>query len=332
MGEGIIFSIIIPFKKWSPYLDECLTHIQQLKFKFYEVILLPDGELEIPRVYNNINFQVISTGEINPALKRDQGAEKALGKYLAFLDDDAYPRYDWLDVAESVFLSQKDVGAIGGPGVTPNTDSYWARVSGAVFLSPISGGFPERYVPIPPYRSVDDWPSVNLIVRKSVFDQIEGFDSNYWPGEDTLFCLKIIRDTSFKIMYVPDLLVWHHRRPGLQKHLRQVGNYGMHRGYFTKIYPETSRRFKFFIPALWLIFVLAGPACSFLFSWAWFLYLMGWGAYLVAIGFCFRDILRHEPAWVVLGAAPYILLTHLWYGTKFIQGLTTQTLQSSLGR
>ena len=332
MDDAVVFSIIIPFRTWSPYLDECLTHIQQLRFKSYEVVLLPDEEMEVPRVYNDIQFQVIPTGKVNPAVKRDRGSEKALGRYLAFIDDDAYPSDDWLDVADRVLSSQEDVGAIGGPGITPKTDSFWARVSGAVFLSPTSGGFPERYVPTPPSRPVDDWPSVNLIVKKDVFAQVGGFDSNYWPGEDTLFCLRIIRDTQFKILYVPDLIVWQHRRPGLQKHLRQVGNYGMHRGYFSKKYPETSRRFKYFIPALWLVFVFGGLIGSAIFPWVGLLYLSGWGAYLLVLGLCWRDILQHEPVYVALGAAPYILLTHLWYGAKFMQGLTTQNLQSSLGR
>ena len=71
----MVFSIIIPFKAWSPDLDECLSCIRQLKFKSYEVVLLPDYELQIPGIYDDIHFQVIPTGEVNPAFKRDLGSK-----------------------------------------------------------------------------------------------------------------------------------------------------------------------------------------------------------------------------------------------------------------
>ena len=127
MTESILFSIIIPFKKWSSDLDECLAHIGQLKFKSYEVLLLPDDDMMVPEAYGDIRFQVIPTGAVNPAIKRDKGSEKAMGEYLAFIDDDAYPNDDWLDVAHRIFSSQENVGALGGPGITPKTDPFWAR-------------------------------------------------------------------------------------------------------------------------------------------------------------------------------------------------------------
>ena len=258
--------------------------------------------------------------------------KKRGGLYLAFIDDDAYPQSDWLDVANQILISHSDVGAIGGPGITPKNDPFWARVSGAFFLSVTSGGFPERYVSCPPCKSVDDWPSVNLIVRKSVYELIGGFDSNYWPGEDTLFCLKIIKQAKLKILYVPNLVVWHHKRPGLMKHLRQVGNYGKHRGYFVKNYPETSCRIKYFIPTLWLVFVLLGVTLSSVSPWLEWTYLVGWLAYFIVLVFSWKEIMRFEPITIAIGATPYIFLSHLWYGGKFLEGLLSSELKRSLGR
>ena len=161
------FSIIIPFKTWSNDLDECLVHIDKMSFQSYEVILLPDEQLKLPDNYANMPMKIIPTTAVSPAIKRDIGAENASGQYLAFIDDDAYPQADWLDVADRFLSKQEAVGAIiGGPAITPKSDPFWARVSGSVFLSKLSGGFPERYVSKPPVKEVDDWPSVNLIVKK----------------------------------------------------------------------------------------------------------------------------------------------------------------------
>jgi GT2 family glycosyltransferase len=332
MSEPALFSIIIPFKSWSPDLDECLLHIGRLSSKNYEILLLPDDVLSLPEKYSNLPIEVFPTGEVNPAIKRDMAAEKASGEFLAFIDDDAYPQPDWLEIAQHYFSEHPDVGAIGGPAITPKNDPYWARVSGAVFLSPVSGGNPERYVSCPPGHKVDDWPSVNLIVRKDAFLKAGGFDSKYWPGEDTLFCMKLIEQADCKIIYVPELVVWHHRRPGLPKHLRQIGNYGLHRGFFAKKFPKTSRKFKYFIPSLWVCFLVIGMLLSLASKWAGILYLAGWAVYLFALGISWKDIRKHEPLSVALGAVPYIILTHIWYGTRFVMGLTSRELRSSLGR
>ena len=326
------FSIIIPLKKWSSDLDECLIQIQKLSFKNFEVILLPDDPVEIPAVYQAMSISIIPTGAINPALKRDQGVSDSEGKYLAFIDDDAYPKNNWLDIAYKIFDTQPNTGAVGGPAITPNTDPFWARVSGAVFLSRFSGGFPERYIPKPPARVVNDWPSVNLIVRREIFEAVGGFDSEFWPGEDTLFCQKISQKTSKIILYEPELIIWHHRRKELQKHLRQIGNYGLHRGYFTKIFSGNSRKFIYFIPSLWVVFVLTGFVISLFIKWIFIFYLAGWISYFIVLAISLKDICRYETKSVGYCAIPYILLTHLWYGIKFVQGLITTKLISSLGR
>ena len=131
MNDPTAFSIIIPFKSWSTDLDECLSHIGNLSSKNYEIVLLPDDFLSLPEQYSDLPIEVLPTGEVNPAIKRDMAAEKARGKFLAFIDDDAYPQSDWLDTAFNFFSKHPDVGAIGGPAITPKNDPYWARVSGS---------------------------------------------------------------------------------------------------------------------------------------------------------------------------------------------------------
>ena len=331
-NEPIIFSIIIPFKSWSYNLEVCLKFIRKLTFKEFELILLPDNEMTLIEEFRDLPIALYPTGKVNPAIKRDLGGEKAKGQFLAFIDDDAYPQFDWLNLAIKIFKTEKEVGAIGGPAVTPKTDPFWARVSGAVFLSRTSGGFPERYIPCPPMKVVDDWPTVNLIVRRSVFNQVTGFGSKFWPGEDTLFCLKIISKTSKKILYVPELIVWHHRRSELHKHLYQVGNYGLHRGHFARVFPETSRKVIYFLPTLWVIFTLTGPILFTLSHSTFILYLGGWVLYLLALAISFIQICRYESTLVAFATIPYILLSHLWYGIKFVQGFATKNLKSRLGR
>ena len=50
--------------------------------------------------------------------------EKAEGKYLAFIDDDAYPRKDWLKNAVKYFDSSRKIGIVGGPNLTPREANF----------------------------------------------------------------------------------------------------------------------------------------------------------------------------------------------------------------
>ena len=339
MLDAPLFSIIIPFKTPGPYLAESLPHLLALAETDFEIILLPDLPMNVAAYTDDPRVRAIPTGAVSPAIKRDLGAAAALGAYLAFIDDDAYPDRGWLSVARAAFERDPELAAVGGPAVTPPDDPFWARASGAVFLSRLTG-FPERYRPTPPRRFVDDWPTVNLIVSREAFFDVGGFDTACWPGEDTKFCLDLVHKKGGRILYLPELLVWHHRRPGLAKHLRQVGNYGLHRGHFVRIHPETSRRLKYFAPSAWVCFLA--------FSLVYFFFYLadgsspcpvaaaavatGYAAYGAFLLLVLADLLRFESPAVALAAIPFVALTHVWYGLRFLVGLSKKRLTSSLGR
>ena len=338
LPDAPLFSIIIPFKALGPYLAESLPHLLALLEPSFEVILLPDAPMDVSAWTDDPRVRAVPTGAVSPALKRDRGAEVSLGEYLAFIDDDAYPDPAWLTVARIAFEDHPRLAAVGGPAVTPADDPFWARASGAVFLSRLTG-FPERYRPTPPSRDVDDWPTVNLIVRRDAFFAVGGFDTACWPGEDTKFCLDLVYKKGGVIRYLPELFVWHHRRPGLKKHLRQVGNYGLHRGHFVRVHPETSRRVRYFLPAAWVVFLVAAvlhglAVLAGLPVWGCggALIGLGFGAYALFLVFILCDLLRFEPLPVALAAMPFVALTHAWYGLRFLLGLTKKKLISSLGR
>jgi len=239
-----------------------------------------------------------------------------------FLDDDSYPEPNLLSVAVTEFGNGHV--ALGGPAVTPPTDTFLQKVSGAVFSSKLTGGSPERYRPVGPERLVDDWPSVNLMVRRDVFLSVGGFDSPYWPGEDTFLCLKLKR-AGHHVLYVPRMIVWHHRREGLGRHMRQVGAYGLHRGYFARHLPETSRRPQYFLPSAVFLLLLFLPAAVILPSPLRELVLAAGAIYGLGVLAGAVDLVRNNGFSVAVAAIPYVIATHLAYGYSFIRGITKRT-------
>lgn len=312
-----LISVIIPVKNWNEYLEENVKHLLKGSYQNFEVIILMDKKSKI----SYPKTKIIATGNIGPAEKRDMGAKKAKGDIFAFIDDDAYPASDWLKNA-LFFLKKENVAAVCGPGVTPSSDSIYQKVSGVVSASLIGGGpYAYRFIP-QKERFVDDYPSMNLIIKKTDFWKIGGFDNSYWPGEDTKLCLDIIEKLKKKILYHPDILVYHHRRPIFKKHLLQNGRYGLHRGYFAKVLPLTSLRPSYFIPSCLLFGFLFFPLL-WIFNIKAILLLDA----LLILLYLFVVVLtaisvfpREKDIRISILLVPAIVATHLFYGIKFIQG------------
>jgi len=313
-------SIIIPAKANNPYLEECISHCKKLDYSPYEIIILPDNPL--PTNWEDV--KVVPTGPVGPSEKRDKGMKKAKGEILAFLDDDAFPSPDWLKNAAGHFQNV-EVAAVGGPAVTPPSDTLRQKASGFVYSSFWGGGNHRyRYFPTS-LRQVDDYPTCNLLVRKSILEELGGFGSFFWPGEDTILCLNITQKLGQKIIYDPGVLVYHHRRPLFLPHLKQIKNYALHRGYFVKHFPETSLRLSYFFPFLLLLGLAGGAVISLFSSLIRLLFLIVIFLYLILT---FLSALESKSMKIVSLVFLGIILTHLTYGTFFIQGLLVGKLQN----
>ncbi len=306
-------SIIIPVKRINQYIRESIPHLLNLDYDDYEILILPDEKEELD------NIRIIPTGNVGPAQKRDIGAKHAKGEILAFLDDDSYPRKDWLRNLVKHFSNEK-IAAVGGPAVTPSNDNKRQKASGAVLSSFIGGGgVTYRYIPGKKVMEVDDFPTVNLSVRKDIFEKIGGFDTHYWPGEDTKLCLDII-NLKYKIIYDPSVVVYHHRRELFLPHLKQIFSYSIHRGFFVKKFPKTSLRLGYFIPTFFVLFLVFGAVLSFLIPYFNYFYVFIMGLYFAML--LFTSIAKRN-----LLVIPGILFTHLVYGVGFVKGLSARRLK-----
>jgi cellulose synthase/poly-beta-1,6-N-acetylglucosamine synthase-like glycosyltransferase len=286
--------------------------------------VLPDFECSLPKNYK-YSLSVIPTGKVRPAEKRNVGIAAAKGEIVSFIDDDAYPDSRWLENAVKYF-AEPTIGALGGPGVTPPGDGFWASCGGNVYENIlVSGNYRYRYLGGRVRKDIDDYPSCNLFVRKDVLDAIGGYRTNFWPGEDTLLCEDIVLKAKKRIVYDPWTLVYHHRRPLFAAHLRQLGRYGFHRGYFVKRFPVTSCRFSYFVPTLFVLYLCA------LFGIFVLRDFIGGGvlgpkAAVLAAPLIFYVALTaittfslNPFRWIVTGLG--VFLSHVWYGIQFARGL-----------
>ena len=319
--ETPFISVVIAVKKDNDYLRQSIRHSlnQDYPKDRYEIIVLPDEGFESP----DPMVRIIPSGPELPAIKRNMGAKAARGTIIAFLDDDAYPMENWLSELAGNFYDERLAG-VGGPGTTPRDDSFWQKVGGSVYESKMmSGGYSYRYL-VDRRRMVDDYPTCNLALRKDVFLEAGGFQTNFWPGEDTELCLTVTKRLGYNIVYDPMVEVCHHRRHLFKGHFRQLTQYALHRGYFVKKFPETSRKLSYFLPTLFLFGVLLGPLTFFLKPLAplCVVYVATLAVYFVLSFFC--ALINHPKLTIftVLG----VFLSHLAYGWYFLIGLLSSKL------
>jgi GT2 family glycosyltransferase len=264
---------------------------------------------------------LIVTGPVSPGKKRNIGVQNSKGEYCAFIDNDAYPRVDWLKKALTYF-EDSTVCGVGGPGITPEKDAFKQKAGGYVLSSFMVGDLATRYKTKKSFES-NDIHSCNFIAPKALILKAGGWNEKYWPGEDTLMCLAMAK--LGKLIESSEVVVYHHRRSLFKPHLKQVSRFGLHRGFFAKKYPENSGKLTYFLPSMLVCAFIVGILLSVFFPFFAYVVLLGLAAYLAA-GLA-ASALQVRGLKLVFYVWAGIIVTHLVYGVFFLSGLTKSDLK-----
>lgn len=314
------FSIIIPAKLYNSYLFKTLKKIENQKYQNYEVIVILDFQEDLHEEFDS-RYKFLFSGIKSPGEKRNLGINESNGDYVCFLDDDAYPDTDWLEVAAKNLIDTDLVG-VCGPSITPPESSFLEKVSGSIYESfLVSGPTIFRHLP-DKKRFVKDYPSVNMIVSKKALEEIGGFDINFWPGEDTKLCLEIYKKHNKELLYIPELVVFHFRREIFHPHINQLSRYAFHRGYFSRVLPETSKKLSYMIPSIFLLYLIFLPFILFL---QLFFLLTPLLIYLTLLAFeMFRVYNKTSSIAHTILFGIGVFLSHVFYGFNYLKGLVLE--------
>ena len=212
-----VVSVIIPTYGQLEHTLRCLASIAANPPGLpIEVIVIDDAwpgeDAEALSVARGIR---LFRNEINLGFLRscNRAAAIAKGKYLYLLNNDTQVLDGWLEPMVSTFQQHPGTGAVGAKLLYPDGrlqeagGIVWQDASGWNFGRLEDPGKPEyNYV-----REVDYCSAAALMVERSVFLDLGGFDERYAPAyyEDTDLCFRL-RRIGLKTLYQPAAQIVHH--------------------------------------------------------------------------------------------------------------------------
>lgn len=200
---------------------------------------------------------LVAEGE-NPSRQRNHAANMATGDILYFLDDDSVVIPSAFEILSNDFADDR-WAAVGGPSLTPSSDSILQRSIGAALASVFgSGAVRNRYRAYGAVRESGERELIlcNLAVRRDRFLACGGFDERLYPNEENEF-LDRLSANGGKIMHDPRLFVERSQRKTLFEFIRQMFRYGRGRSRQSRIAGFSG--IMPFIPLFFVIYLLSVP-------------------------------------------------------------------------
>lgn len=208
-------SIIIVNYNGKHHLLECLKSIQEIDYPDHEVLLVDNASSDdsIQFVGRNFPFVRIISLQKNYGFAEGSniGAKNAKGEYIVFLNNDTKVDKKWLSELVKEITQDNSIATCGskilfydgnrinhaGASITLLGNAYDIG-----FGEEDNGEFDKK-------GFVGSTCGGSMILRKNVFEDLGGFDPEYFAcSEDVDLCLRAWI-YGFKNMYVPASIVYH---------------------------------------------------------------------------------------------------------------------------
>lgn len=214
--EEVKVSIIIPvFNKWK-YTYNCLKSLKNsIKDVDYEIIVIDDGSTdETQKMIDKLSGVVYLKNEENLGFvgSCNAGAKKARGEFVVFLNNDTSVKENWLNALLETFEKNEKVGLAGSKLIYP--DGRLQEAGGIIWTDKNAWNYGRLKNPKDPefnyLKDADYCSGASIMLIKSLFNELGGFDQIYSPGyyEDTDLAFRV-RQMGYRVVYQPKSELYH---------------------------------------------------------------------------------------------------------------------------
>ncbi|MBN1871081.1 MAG: glycosyltransferase [Candidatus Omnitrophica bacterium] len=194
-------SIVIPATNAGRYIGKCLDALvaQDYGKDNFQIIVVDGGSSDkTVTIVKRYGVQLLQYKGCTISTLRNIGVKQSSGEIIAFIDSDCIAPEDWLMNAVNL-LQNEEVDIVGAEYALPENPS-WTERAWALNINRRS-------------KCNAKWlPSGNLIVKREVFEKIDGFREDLITSEDVDFC-KRLRKAGYNIISDNRLSVIHLGNP-----------------------------------------------------------------------------------------------------------------------
>jgi len=192
--EDVHVSFVIPCLNEEKTIEDCLNSIINLGIENYELIVVDNGseDMSIQKAKKK-GAKVLSEPNIRVGEVRNKGACQASGHLLAFIDADCLVKKEWVSALNNARLSNDTLVFGGGTNLPDNptwVEKNWLLES-------------EKGNTLPA-----DLIGCSIVIKKSTFHKIGGFNANLTSGEDSELSDRL-KQLGYTIKITKDLNVIH---------------------------------------------------------------------------------------------------------------------------
>lgn len=212
MQKNIEVSIIIPTQNNIDLTLNCLTSIknQTLPKNQIETIIVDNNSQDKTPKKVKLRFSQVKVLSQKQNLKFSQatnlGAKVARGKYLFISNNDVEFEPDFFEKLLEFAKSDPQIGVLGGKIITKTEGKNYQDSPANISRLTSEIKKLENYQKI---QEADWITGAGLLVKKYIFDLLEGFDTNFpFYFEDADFCFRV-RNLGMKVLYYPKAKMYH---------------------------------------------------------------------------------------------------------------------------
>ena len=224
-----LVSVIVPTYNCGPFVAEALDSILSQDWQPLEVIAVDDGStddtLEVLRRYGD-KIRLLQQPNGGPAAARNLAVHESRGEYLAFLDADDLWLPGHLRVLVSYLQAQPQIHVAYGEWLVWEADpdgSYPPLVMpplvDAPELDPANSGWVYSTLLVDSIIHI-----IAAVIRRSVYDDVGGFDQTLRTGSDWDFWIRVGR--SFPVVKLRRPVAAYRQNPSSVTHVVRKENNG----------------------------------------------------------------------------------------------------------